>query len=99
MTHSDLKVFFTFHTRSLALLKPNLTETQKSSDEWHLTPNGGSDSRNKFEDLIQMTKNSEQGMEFLYSSFIQPYRTSPKDHSLVAKFYMKSRYIHQMISV
>ena len=27
-----------------------------------------SDSRNKFEDLIQMAKNSEQGMEFLYSS-------------------------------
>jgi hypothetical protein len=27
-----------------------------------------SDSRNKFEDLIQMTKNSEPGMEHLYSS-------------------------------
>jgi hypothetical protein len=27
-----------------------------------------SDSRNKFEDLIQMAKNSDQGMEFLYSS-------------------------------
>ena len=27
-----------------------------------------SDSRNKFEDLIQMAKNFEQGMEFLYSS-------------------------------
>ena len=27
-----------------------------------------SDSRNKFEDLIQMAKNSEQGMNFLYSS-------------------------------
>ena len=27
-----------------------------------------SDSRNKFEDLIQMAKNSEQGMDFLYSS-------------------------------
>jgi hypothetical protein len=27
-----------------------------------------SDSCNKFEDLIQMAKNSEQGMEFLYSS-------------------------------
>ena len=27
-----------------------------------------SDSRNKFEELIQMAKNSEQGMEFLYSS-------------------------------
>ena len=34
-----------------------------------------SDSRNKFEDLIQMAKNSEQGMEFLYSSlsnFVEP---------------------------
>jgi len=27
-----------------------------------------SDSRNKFEDLIQMAKNSEEGMDFLYSS-------------------------------
>ena len=27
-----------------------------------------SDSRNKFEDLIQMAKNSEQGMDFLHSS-------------------------------
>ena len=27
-----------------------------------------SESRNKFEDLIQMAKNSEQGMNFLYSS-------------------------------
>ena len=27
-----------------------------------------SESRNKFEDLIQMAKNSEQGMDFLYSS-------------------------------
>ncbi|KAG2590039.1 hypothetical protein PVAP13_5NG316819 [Panicum virgatum] len=27
-----------------------------------------SDSCNKFEDLIQMAKNSEQGMDFLYSS-------------------------------
>ena len=27
-----------------------------------------SDSRNKFEDLIQLAKNSEQGMNFLYSS-------------------------------
>ena len=27
-----------------------------------------SKSRNKFEDLIQMVKNSEQGMNFLYSS-------------------------------
>jgi len=26
------------------------------------------DSRNKFEDLIQMAKNSEEGMDFLYSS-------------------------------
>jgi len=26
------------------------------------------DSRNKFEDLIQMAKSSEQGMDFLYSS-------------------------------
>ena len=26
------------------------------------------DSRNKFEDLIQMAKSSEQGMYFLYSS-------------------------------
>ena len=34
-----------------------------------------SDSRNKFEDLIQMAKNSEQGMDFLYSSLtnlVQP---------------------------
>ena len=34
-----------------------------------------SDSRNKFEDLIQMAKNFEQGMEFLYSSlsnFVEP---------------------------
>ena len=27
-----------------------------------------SDSRNQFEDLIQMAKNSEQGMDFLFSS-------------------------------
>ena len=27
-----------------------------------------SESRNKFEDLIQMAKNSEQGIDFLYSS-------------------------------
>ena len=27
-----------------------------------------SESGNKFEDLIQMAKNSEQGMDFLYSS-------------------------------
>ena len=27
-----------------------------------------SDSRNQFEDLIQMAKNSEQGIDFLYSS-------------------------------
>jgi hypothetical protein len=27
------------------------------------------DSRNKFEDLIQMAKNSEEGMDFLYSSY------------------------------
>ena len=27
-----------------------------------------SDLHNKFEDLIQMAKNSEQGMDFLYSS-------------------------------
>ena len=26
------------------------------------------ESRNKFEDLIQMAKNSEQGMDFWYSS-------------------------------
>lgn len=34
-----------------------------------------SDSRNKFEGLIQMAKNSEQGMDFLYSSLsnlVQP---------------------------
>jgi len=27
-----------------------------------------SESRNKFEDLIRMAKNSEEGMDFLYSS-------------------------------
>jgi hypothetical protein len=34
-----------------------------------------SDSRNKFEDLIQMAKNSEQGMKFLYfslSNLVEP---------------------------
>jgi hypothetical protein len=34
-----------------------------------------SESRNKFEDLMQMAKNSEQGMDFLYSSLsnlVQP---------------------------
>jgi hypothetical protein len=70
-----------------------------------------SDSRNKFEDLIQMAKNSEQGMEFLYSSLanlaeplqnIIPSATvinkMSLKHSLVAKSHKKWRYIHQMIS-
>jgi hypothetical protein len=69
------------------------------------------DSRNKFEDLIQMAKNSEQGMNFLYSSLsnlvepLQKITPATRDNKqdeyesfLSSKFQMKSIYIHQMIS-
>ena len=70
-----------------------------------------SEPRNTFEDLIQMAKNSEQGMNFLYSSLsnlveplqnLTPATRVDKQMSMnlswVIKFQLKSIYIHQMIS-
>ena len=58
-----------------------------------------SESRNKFEDLIRMAKNSEEGMDFLYSSLsnlVEPLQKivpaknkMTLNHSLVLKFQMK----------
>ena len=69
------------------------------------------DSRNKFEDLIQLAKNSKQRMNFLYSSLsklveplqnLTPATRVDKQMSMnlswVIKFQLKSIYIHQMIS-
>ena len=67
------------------------------------------DSRNKFEDLIQLAKNSKQRMNFLYSSLsnleplqkITPATRVEKldeyESFLGSKFKIRSRYIHQMI--
>ena len=68
-------------------------------------------SRNKFEDLIQMAKNSEEGMDFLYSSLsnlVEPLQKITRalrvenrmnmNLSLVVKFQKRSIYIHQMMS-
>ena len=67
------------------------------------------DSRNKFEDLIQLAKNTKQRMNFLYSSLsnleplqkITPAMRVEKldeyESFLGSKFQIRSIYIHQMI--